>query len=87
MDVEFDPAKDRSNRAKHGLKLSDAVELDLSEAAVVADERSDYGEVRYRAFGRIGRQGYCLVFTYRAERIRLISFRRAHDAEMALYDR
>ena len=87
MDVEFDPAKDQANRAKHGLPLAAAVEMDLGEAVIVLDDRFDYGEPRYRAFGRIDGQGYCLVFTYRADKVRLISFRRAHDTEMTLYDR
>ncbi len=87
MNIEFDPAKNKANLAKHGLKLADAVAMDLSEAAVLLDNRADYGEPRYRAFGRIGSQGYCLIFTYRADRVRLISFRRAHETEMALYER
>ena len=87
MDVEFDPAKDQANRAKHGLSLADAEAMDLSEAVVLVDDRSDYGEPRYRAFGRIDGRGYCLVFTWRGEKIRLISFRRAHEREMTLHDR
>ena len=87
MDVEFDAAKNQANLAGHGLPLAAAVEMDLSEATVISDDRSDYGEPRFRAFGRIDRQGYCLIFTYRADKVRLISFRRAHDKEMALYDR
>lgn len=86
MDIEFDPAKDEANRAKHGLSLADAVALDLSTAAVLVDDRRDYGETRYRAFGRIDGLGYCLAFTVRGQVIRLISFRRAHDEEMELYE-
>ena len=42
---------------------------------------------RYRAFGRIDGLGYCLVFSHRAEKVRVISFRRCHEREMARYDR
>ena len=87
MEFEFDPDKDTANIAKHGLSLDDAKGIDLDASAVVADERWDYGEVRYRAFGRIEGQGYCLAFTMRGKVLRLISFRRAHEEEMRHYGR
>lgn len=87
MIIEFDSAKDQANIAKHGLSLSDAVALNLAEAEVVIDDRADHGETRYRAFGRIGARGYCLVFTIRDEALRLISFRHAHEKEMKRYGR
>jgi uncharacterized DUF497 family protein len=85
MVIEFDPDKDAANQAAHGLSLADAVELDLATAAIKADDRKDYGESRFRAFGRIDGVGYCLVFTLRANVVRPISFRRAHDKEMRRY--
>lgn len=42
-------------------------------------------EVRYRAFGRIEGEGYCLAFTLRGTVLRPISFRRAHEKEMKRY--
>lgn len=87
MEIEFDAEKDEANIAKHGLSLADAGMLDLASAAVIADERSDYGEVRYRAFGRIEGEGYCLAFTVRGTTLRPISFRRAHEKEMRRYGR
>lgn len=87
MDIEFDPAKDAINLAKHGLSLADAAEFDLSSAAVLRDERRAYGEVRYLAFGRVDGNGRCIVFTIRASTIRVISYRRAHEKEMRRYGR
>ena len=87
MEVEFDPAKDAVNQAKHGLSLADAAGFDLAGAVVVIDDRADYGEVRYRAFGRMSRQAYCLVFTVTPTSVRAISFRRAHEKEMRRYER
>lgn len=87
MDIEFDPAKDARNKAeKDGLSLADAAEFDLTNAVVLVDDRKDYGEVRYRAFGRVDGKGYCLVFTLRGDAIRLISYRRAHEKEMRRYE-
>ena len=86
MDVVFDPEKDVANIAKHGLSLASAAEMDLFAAAVHVDDRYDYGEVRFRAFGRVDGEGRCLVFTYSATQVRLISYRRAREKEMRRYE-
>ena len=57
----------------------------MSEAVVEVDDRYDYRETRFCAFGRIDALGYCLAFTYRGTVIRVISFRRAHEKEMRRY--
>ena len=83
MKLVFDAAKDEHNRAKHGISLARAADIDL--AAVLVDDRRDYGEVRYRGFGFIDRTAYCLVFTVRESEVRAISLRRAHAKEMSRY--
>ncbi len=85
MEIELDPAKDAANIAKHGLSLADFVGFD-SEPVIRIDDRFDYAEIRYRAWGRIDGRGFCTVFTLRGETTRLISFRRAHDKEMRRYE-
>lgn len=85
MDITFDPAKDASNIAKHGLSLADFAGFD-ADPAVITDERFDYGETRYVAFGRIVGVGHCIVFTLPDDGVRLISFRRAHEKEMRRYE-
>lgn len=82
MEVEWDPDKDAENLAKHGLSLAGSVAFEMTEAVVEVDERYDYRETRFRAFGRIATLGCCLAFTHRGEVIRVISFRRAHEKEM-----
>jgi uncharacterized DUF497 family protein len=49
--VDFDPAKEAINLSKHGVSLARWVDLDIAVAFV--DDRYDYGEVRYRAYGHI----------------------------------
>jgi len=44
--IEFDPAKDALNRARHGVSLALARELDWDAALVWMDNRFDYDEVR-----------------------------------------
>jgi uncharacterized protein len=81
--IEFDPAKDEINLAKHGISLGRAAEIKV--LAIIKDERFDYGETRFRAFGLIDDQPYCLVFAERNNTLRAISLRRAHDKEIKRY--
>ena len=84
--IEFDPDKNRSNRLKHGLGLDEFSGFD-GMPIVLEDRRFEHGEVRYRAFGRIGGIGYMIAFTLRDGMVRLISFRRAHEKEIRRYER
>lgn len=82
MKIEFDAEKDAINREKHGLSLADAVRLNLGKASVVADQRRDYGEGRFQAYGRIDGRLHVLAFTVRPGGIiRVISFRKANARE------
>lgn len=83
MLIEFDAAKDRENIAKHGVSLGRAKEMEI--LSFIEDERKDYGEVRYRAWGLIDEVHYCLAFTYRQDSLRAISLRRAHMKEIKRY--
>ena len=81
--VDFDPAKEAINLAKHGVSLARWADLDIAVAFV--DDRYDYGEVRYRAYGYIDGVAYCLAFTNRDGKVRPISLRRVHTKEMKCY--
>ncbi|HEX9587871.1 MAG TPA: BrnT family toxin [Bradyrhizobium sp.] len=81
--VDFDPAKEAINLSKHGVSLARWVDLDIAVAFV--DDRYDYGEVRYRAYGYIDGVAYCLAFTSRNGKVRPISLRRVHTKEMKRY--
>jgi uncharacterized DUF497 family protein len=81
--VDFDPAKEAINLAKHGVSLARWVDLDMKKTVV--DDRRDYGEIRYRAYGFIEGIAYCLTFTDRDGRVRPISLRRMHNKEMRRY--
>ena len=78
MDFEFDPVKDASNIAKHGLSLSKAAEL--SAITVVIDDR--FVEPRFRLYGTIDGVAHCAAVTMRGSIVRVISLRRAHAKEM-----
>ena len=83
MDIEFDPAKDQANIAKHGISLARAAELEI--LTFVEDDRNAYGEVRYRAWGWLEGKYYYLAFTSRNGMVRAISLRRAHQKEVDRY--
>ncbi len=83
MNIEFDSAKDAQNIAKHGISLTRAADIEIE--AFREDDRTEYGEIRYRAWGKIDGAYYCLAFTHRVGKIRAISLRRAHAKEIKRY--
>jgi len=85
MLIEFDPAKDAVNRAKHGIALGDAALLDWDDALVWADDRFDYGEARMCGLGYIGMRLYFTVFVDRGDIRRIISLRKANPREYRYY--
>ena len=86
MTLSFDPAKDESNRAKHGISLSEASRGDWTAAFVALDDRRDYGEVRWYAYLPIDGRVHVVVYTERDGNPRIISLRRANPREVAKYD-
>ena len=58
MKIEFDPDKDVSNQAKHGLSLELAANLEWETALSWPDQRRDYGEARRCALVILGQRLY-----------------------------
>jgi len=85
MQIEYDPAKDASNRKKHGISLYDATRFDWDTAHIKEDTRHDYGEQRFTATGYIGQRLYVLIFCMRGDTPRAISLRRAEKYEERRY--
>ncbi|WP_257281187.1 BrnT family toxin [Endozoicomonas sp. ISHI1] len=85
MKYEYDAAKDAINRAKHGLSLSEAECLDWDTLKASEDHRYDYGEQRMVGFASRGKRLYCVVYTDRGEKRRIISLRKANKREVRIY--
>lgn len=85
MEIEYDPAKDRENLAKHGVSLGLAVELDWDAALVWVDDRFDYGELRMIALAPQTATLYYVAFVDRGSVSRIISVRRATRREVQHY--
>ena len=80
----WDEAKRAANLARHGLDFIDATALfDGRPGVTFPSPRGN--EARFLTTGRLGAVFVTLVWTERSEAIRLISFRRARDAETRAY--
>jgi len=85
MHIEFDPAKDATNREKHGISLVLAGGLDWEAALVWLDERLEYNELRMIALAPQAGILYYVAFVERGEARRIISLRRANRREVRHY--
>jgi len=85
MDFEFDDAKSRSNKEKHGIDFLDAQRLWSDDRLLEVQARTE-DELRFVVIGRIAGVHWSAVLTYRGGRVRLISVRRSRVEEVALYE-
>jgi hypothetical protein len=86
MDIEFDPAKARSNFLKHKVSFADAEQALRDPMALTIEDPDSEGERRFVTLGMdaVGRI-LVVVHTSRDDRIRLISARKASRGEMEQY--
>ncbi|MBI5331909.1 MAG: BrnT family toxin [Betaproteobacteria bacterium] len=87
MRIDFDPAKDAANRAKHGLSLGDAyLVYDAPDKLTLISPRVE--EERKLDIAMVEMMGVVLVLVYveRGESLRAISLRRASRHERRLYE-
>lgn len=86
MTARFDPAKDATNRAKHGLPLSfgDRIFED-EDHLIIPSIRPRDGEERFKVVGTVEGRLFTAVFTWRDDLPRFISVRRSNDGEERAY--
>jgi uncharacterized DUF497 family protein len=85
VEFEFDEAKSQANKSKHGIDFVEAQALWLDDMLVEIPARTE-DEPRFVVVGMIWGKHWSAVITYRGERVRLISVRRARDEEVAIYE-
>ncbi|MEA2935156.1 MAG: uncharacterized protein QOD74_1802 [Variibacter sp.] len=69
---EWDAAKDRANRAKHGVSFDEAQRAFFDPDRVIAEDLSHSGaEQRYYCFGRVADGVMTVRFTWREGRVRI----------------
>jgi hypothetical protein len=85
VEFEYDIAKSKANKKKHGIDFIEAQALwedpDLIE---IPAKTSD--EPRFLMIGRISNKHWSAVITYRGEKIRIISVRRSRPEEVKIYE-
>ena len=82
MEFDWDPAKDATNRKKHGISFEEITEVFGGpgwDEWIDRDPGDD--EVRYMTVGRLGWKIVSVVYTERGNFIRLISAREANSFE------
>ena len=86
VDFEFDPLKAAANVRKHGVNFADAEQVLRDPMAVTLEDPDAAGEQRFVTLGMdsLGRVPV-VVYTYRGERVRLISARKASRGESEQY--
>jgi len=85
MIITFDPDKDKSNLASHGLSLSFASQLAWDDALVWVDDRFAYDELRMIGLVPKGNHIYYVVVVDRGNSRRVISLRQAEKREVKHY--
>ena len=81
---EFDLEKSAANKAKHGIDFVEAQEIWTDTDRLETPARSS-DEPRYQVIGGIGEKTWSAFITYRNDKIRIISVRRARPNEEARY--
>jgi uncharacterized DUF497 family protein len=85
MGFEWDEAKRQANILKHGIDFVDAIGIFAGRFTEAEDLRHGYGERRLLVTGELAGEMIRLVYTWRGERRRIISARRARRDERRTY--
>lgn len=85
MKFEWDENKNETNIERHGIDFYDAHLIFAHPMLIKADTRKDYGERRLVGLGLLFEVAIVIVFTKRADNIRVISIRRANKNERKIY--
>lgn len=82
---EYDLNKSKSNQKKHGIDFEDA-QLLWQDSEVVELKYTFEGEDRYLVIAKINAKCWTATYTFRADKIRIISVRRSRTKEVHLYE-
>ena len=85
MKYEWDEAKNRKNRAKHGLSFEDAVDVFSGPCVTFEDDGFEYGEERLITLGLLAGRLVVMAHSPRDEGTRIISMRKGNRREQKIY--
>jgi uncharacterized protein len=83
VEFEWDPAKAAANQVKHRIDFRDAAKVFEGRFLTARSDRG--GEPRWTAVGLLDGDEIAVVFTWRGERRRIISARKARRHERREY--
>jgi uncharacterized DUF497 family protein len=82
---EFDKRKSQTNKKKHGIDFDEAQALWEDPDRVEIPART-IDEERYILIGTIADKFWSAIFTYRNDKVRIISVRRSRKEEVEIYE-
>ncbi len=85
MKFEFDINKSKTNKIKHEIDFVEAQEL-WEDSNLIEIPAKTIDEIRLIIIGKIKRQHWSAIITYRGENIRIISVRRSRLEEIKIYE-
>jgi uncharacterized protein len=85
MDFEWDSAKERANRKKHGVGFRTAAKVFLDPYVIEFDDLDAAGEPRFCAIGLVDGRMLFVAYTMRGDVVRIISARGAGPHEKRKY--
>jgi uncharacterized DUF497 family protein len=85
MDFEWDTAKERANRKKHGIDFQTAARVFLDPYVIEFDDPAATGEMRFNAIGLVDGRMLFVSSTLRGDIVRIISARGAEPDEKRKY--
>lgn len=88
MEIEWDSAKAKNNEKKHRVSFLEAASVFHDPLAITGDDPDhSIDELRFITFGMSSSRDLLVVsHTYRSDRIRIISARRATKGEKVIYE-
>jgi uncharacterized protein len=81
VEFEWDEAKHAKTLRERGIGFDDGARILEGPVLIWQDTRRDYGEDRFRAVGESEGDILHVVFTWRSDRVRIISVQRANRRE------
>ena len=85
MEFEWDEAKHVKNLRERGIGFDDGARIFAGPVLIWQDTRREYGEERFRAVGESDGDILHVVFTWRGDRMRVMSVRRANRKETKVW--
>jgi uncharacterized DUF497 family protein len=84
MEIDYDPAQDAANLARHGVSLAfGAIVIADAVGDVVDDRISEYGANHIKALAEINGLWFCCLYTKRNDVARIISVHRVRQRRSA----